>query len=302
MRKFLISILLAGAAASPALAQDNADARPHRDQQQKDKGQAREERHQERDQARSERANGGANAERQQQRQGEAGGFDRSRIERVNSAPPAQMPPQEFNRSRFGRVNSPPPVQAPQQEFDRSRFERVNSPPPVQHYRRQNGFSGGQPQQVDQADGRNWRRDGGDARRGDPNVMRTRGPLVVSSVPREGTQPPPRIVERRWGNTNWNRNWPDNDRYDWRDWRRSHRTIFRIGLYYDPFGWGYRPYQIGWRLWPSYYNQQYWINDPWMYRLPYAPPGLVWVRYWDDALLIDTYSGEVVDVIHNFFW
>jgi hypothetical protein len=27
-----------------------------------------------------------------------------------------------------------------------------------------------------------------------------------------------------------------------------------------------------------------------------------WVRYWDDALLVDVRSGRVVDVIHNFFW
>ena len=27
-----------------------------------------------------------------------------------------------------------------------------------------------------------------------------------------------------------------------------------------------------------------------------------WVRYYDDVLLVDIYSGEVVDVIHDFFW
>ena len=27
-----------------------------------------------------------------------------------------------------------------------------------------------------------------------------------------------------------------------------------------------------------------------------------WVRYWDDALLVDTWTGQVVDVIHSFFW
>ena len=27
-----------------------------------------------------------------------------------------------------------------------------------------------------------------------------------------------------------------------------------------------------------------------------------WVRYYDDALLVDIYSGEVVDVIYDFFW
>jgi len=27
-----------------------------------------------------------------------------------------------------------------------------------------------------------------------------------------------------------------------------------------------------------------------------------WIRYYDDALLVDTWNGEVVDVIYNFFW
>ena len=60
-------------------------------------------------------------------------------------------------------------------------------------------------------------------------------------------------------------------------------------------------FSIGWRLWPSYYSSNYWFN-PTQYGLPYAPPGYQWVRYYDDALLVDTWSGEVVDVINNFFW
>jgi len=55
-------------------------------------------------------------------------------------------------------------------------------------------------------------------------------------------------------------------------------------------------------MWPSYYSSRYWLNDPWMYRLPHAPAGYRWVRYWDDAILVDTWSGQVVDVIRNFFW
>ena len=39
-----------------------------------------------------------------------------------------------------------------------------------------------------------------------------------------------------------------------------------------------------------------------MYGLPYPPPGKQWVRYWNDALLVDTYTGEVVDSIQGFFW
>jgi hypothetical protein len=127
---------------------------------------------------------------------------------------------------------------------------------------------------------------------------------IVSRVPREGTQPPRPAAARpsRLGSSHWNHNWQSNHRYDWRDHRRHHRSLFHLGFYFDPFGWGYRPYSIGWRLWPSYYRSTYWLHDPWMYRLPYAPPGYRWIRYYDDAILVDTWDGTVVDVIYNFFW
>jgi hypothetical protein len=135
-----------------------------------------------------------------------------------------------------------------------------------------------------------------------PNVMRNPHPLIVSDTPHPGTQPPLRTEMRRAPAVQWNTNWRHDHRYDWRDWRRHHRSIFHLGFYYDPFGWDYFPYQIGWRMWPAYYGSSFWINDPWSYRLPYAPPGYVWIRYWNDALLIDTWTGTVVDIIPGFFW
>lgn len=135
-----------------------------------------------------------------------------------------------------------------------------------------------------------------------PNVFRNRVP-VVSRVPREGTQPPLRVDSRSRDRTHqWDTRWRSNHRYDWQDWRRHHRSHFHLGLYFDPFGWNYQPWQIGWRLWPNYYSSRYWINDPWQYRLPEAYGPYRWVRYYDDALLVDIYSGEVVDVIYDFFW
>ena len=133
-----------------------------------------------------------------------------------------------------------------------------------------------------------------------PNVLHTRVP-VVSNVPRPGTQPPLRI-EQNHAPIQWSSNWRNNSRYDWKNHRHHHHSLFHLGLYYDPFGWGYQPYSIGWRMWPSYYRSNYWLNDPWQYRLPYAPPGTRWIRYYDDAILIDMWSGQVVDVIYNFFW
>jgi Ni/Co efflux regulator RcnB len=137
--------------------------------------------------------------------------------------------------------------------------------------------------------------------RAPPYVMRNRVP-VVSSVPREGTQPPRTGIYNDGHRMEWTGNWRNDRRYDWRDHRRHHRSLFHLGFYYDPFGWGYQPYSIGWRLWPSYYSSRYWLHDPYAYRLPYAPPGYRWIRYWDDALLVDTWTGEVVDVIRDFFW
>ena len=135
-----------------------------------------------------------------------------------------------------------------------------------------------------------------------PGVFRNRVP-IVSNTPHEGTQPPLRAEVRRTPKINWSaHNWRNDKKYDWKDWRKKHRSHFRLGFYYDPFGWNYRPYQIGWRLWPSYYSNRFWLNDPWQYRLPYAPPGYRWIRYYDDAILVDTWSGQVVDVIYNFFW
>jgi len=100
----------------------------------------------------------------------------------------------------------------------------------------------------------------------------------------------------------WSGDWRRDHRYDWRNHRSRYSSIFRLGRYYDPYRYGYRRFSIGFTLWPSYYGSNYWLDDPWQYRLPPAYGPYRWVRYYDDALLVNIYSGQVVDVIHNFFW
>ena len=105
------------------------------------------------------------------------------------------------------------------------------------------------------------------------------------------------------GSRNWNRNWRSDNRYDWQRYRYSNRSIFRIGPYYSPYrGYGYNRFSVGIFLDPFFYDQRYWIGDPWQYRLPPAEPGTEWVRYYNDVLLVDIYTGEVLDVIYDFFW
>lgn len=127
--------------------------------------------------------------------------------------------------------------------------------------------------------------------------------LAVSDVPRPGTQP--RLQARADGrhrSGGWNRSWRDDHRYDWRRHRDRNRFAFQIGFYRDPFGWNYQRYQPGWRLWPNYYSRNYWLSDPSIYRLPTPYPGTQWIRYHGDAILVDVYTGEVLDVVHDFFW
>lgn len=111
-------------------------------------------------------------------------------------------------------------------------------------------------------------------------------------------------VPQQWANRDgsWSNRWRHDNRYDWRRYRDHNRSTFRIGIYYDPYGYNYRRYNIGWNLWPSYYQSNYWIDDPWMYRLPQVWGPYRWVRYYNDALLVNIYTGQVEDVLYNFFW
>jgi hypothetical protein len=110
-----------------------------------------------------------------------------------------------------------------------------------------------------------------------------------------------------WRNNAWRNhpqaNWRNDSRYNWRGWRSGHRDLFR-NRYVAPRGWnyGYRPFYAGAFLQPFFYSQSYWLADPWQYRLPPVEGPYRWVRYYDDVLLVDVQTGEVVDVIEDFFW
>jgi Ni/Co efflux regulator RcnB len=111
---------------------------------------------------------------------------------------------------------------------------------------------------------------------------------------------------RGWDNWsgNWNRGWNRDHRYDWRGWRDRYRDRFNLGHYHAPSGWywGYRRFSIGMFLDFMLFSPTYWIEDPYYYRLPPVYGPYRWVRYYDDALLVDIRTGYVVDVIHDVFW
>jgi hypothetical protein len=112
-------------------------------------------------------------------------------------------------------------------------------------------------------------------------------------------------TRQRWADQHrWDNGWRNDRRYDWRDYRSRYGDIYRRGPYYAPRGWayGYRSFSVGVFIDALLYSDNYWLDDPWSYRLPPAYGTLRWVRYYDDALLVDIRDGYVVDVIRNFFW
>ena len=102
----------------------------------------------------------------------------------------------------------------------------------------------------------------------------------------------------------WNRDWRRDRRFDWQGYRASNRFAFHADRYYAPYGWnyGYRRFSIGFSLSNVLFDQQYWIDDPFAYRLPPVDGPYRWVRYYDDVLLVDLRTGQVVDAIYDFFW
>lgn len=109
---------------------------------------------------------------------------------------------------------------------------------------------------------------------------------------------------RRDHDRRWNNDWRRDGRYDWQRHRSFNRGIYRLPTYRAPRGWhyGYRSFSVGLYLNNVLFAPTYWISDPWAYRLPPVYGPLRWVRYYDDALLVDVRNGYVVDVIHRFFW
>ncbi|MBD2842257.1 RcnB family protein [Erythrobacter sp. KMU-140] len=101
----------------------------------------------------------------------------------------------------------------------------------------------------------------------------------------------------------WDRGWRSHRRYNWRGWRGSNRHVFRLGRYYAPFrAHRYNRFRVGFFLDSVFFQPRYYIHDPWAYRLPQVYGPYRWVRYYDDVALVDIYTGEVVDVIYDFFW
>lgn len=283
MRKALIGLVLAATVLTPAaaLAQRHG-ARSHDDgearaEQRAERVQQRSEARQQRQEARQEQRQAAPQQQQQfvqRNRGGDGNRGDGNRSWRGNRGGDANDGNRNWrggDGNRAGRSN--------QQSVYPQAWQGDPNDPRLQHYRELERRNQQQGYRRDRRDDRqDWRRD----RRDDRGDWRG---------------------DRRGDRRDWNRDWRNDRRYDWRSWRNSNRNIFRGSRYYSPYrNWSYNRFSIGVFLEPLFYGQNYWIGDPWQYRLPPAYPGTQWVRYYNDVLLVDVYTGEVIDAIYDFFW
>jgi len=77
---------------------------------------------------------------------------------------------------------------------------------------------------------------------------------------------------------------------------------FHAPAYRRPSGWYAQRWTYGEILPPLFWASDYWINDFYDFGLAPPPPGTVWVRDGNDALLIDRYSGEIIQVDYGVFY
>ncbi len=77
---------------------------------------------------------------------------------------------------------------------------------------------------------------------------------------------------------------------------------YHDGTYRRPSGWYEHTWNYGDFLPALFFADRYQIDDYDSFDLPDPPDGTVWVRYGDDALLVDDETGEIIQVVYGIFY
>jgi hypothetical protein len=240
------------------------------------------------------------------------------RSDRQRGQPNMNRPGRWVDRDGDDRTNVSPADRVDQEDRDEARDARR--------------WNGGDVQW----DGRQLRDGGQGDRRGDRSGDRRDGDRRWDGDRdgrRDGDRDGRRDGERRWDGDDrrdrdgdrhgWDGRWSREDRDRWdrndrdRDRRRGDRAYWSQGRYpfsyhstrryrgpawIAPSGFYLRTWSMGDYLPWGWYGASYRLNDWWSYGLPWPPPGYDWVRNGPDVLLVDRFSGRIVQVVRMVFW
>lgn len=76
---------------------------------------------------------------------------------------------------------------------------------------------------------------------------------------------------------------------------------FHIGPYHRPVGWTAHRWAYGEILPRAFWAAPYVLADYWLFALEVPPAGYEWVRDGNDALLVNTDTGEILQVEYGVF-
>lgn len=122
------------------------------------------------------------------------------------------------------------------------------------------------------------------------------GPGPARGEPHPGPQGYQRVEEPH----GWNSRPGNVDRGAYQHNYQAARS-FKIGPYHRPGGWTAHHWGHGEILPRAYWAAPYLIADYWLFALEVPPPGYEWVRDDSDALLVNTQSGEILQVEYGTF-
>jgi Ni/Co efflux regulator RcnB len=126
------------------------------------------------------------------------------------------------------------------------------------------------------------------------------GPGGGRTAPRIEPHTGPSGYQRVTPPTGWNNRPTTVDRGVYQHNFQAEQT-FHIGPYHPPRGWNGQRWVYGQILPRGFWAAPYILADYWLFSLEVPPVGCEWVRSGDDALLVDTNTGEILQVEYGVF-
>ena len=127
------------------------------------------------------------------------------------------------------------------------------------------------------------------------------GGAARPAAPRQGEpHPGPQGYQRVTEPQGWNKRPTTVDRTTYQHNFQAARSC-KIGPYRRPAGWTSHRWGYGEILPRAYWAAPYLLADYWLFALEVPPAGYEWVRDGNDALLVNTNTGEILQVEYGVF-